>query len=190
MNEYYTYAYLREDRTPYYIGKGKNNRINQRHNKFIKVPPVERRIYLKQNLTEEEAFLHEVYMIEVLGRRDLGTGILQNRTPGGDKPPLCTGVSEETRKKISESHKGKKKPWTWNKGKVTSYTDRATYMRDYRRRKEEDNYVDGRTTRTDYTRKNPSTKPGAVYAREWRKRRKLLDGNRPSHTKGFGGIIN
>ena len=172
MNEYYTYAYLREDGTPYYIGKGKGKRINSTHTKFIKLPPKERRIYLKQNLTEDEAFKHEIYMIYVLGRRDLGTGLLQNRTPGGDKPPVCTRQSEETRRKISESHKGMKKPWVWNKGVVSSNNERAQYMREYRRRKRKGEYVDGRTTRTDYTRKNPSTNPAAIYAREWRRRRK------------------
>ena len=120
---YYTYAYLREDKTPYYIGKGKENRIYSKQ-KNIKPPKDKSRIlYLKQNLTEEEAFKHEIYMIDVFGRKDLGTGILHNRTDGGEGSSGCIPseetkrklsevnkgriVSEETRKKISETSKGK-----------------------------------------------------------------------------------
>jgi hypothetical protein len=80
---YYTYAYLREDGTPYYIGKGTKNRIDNRHVN-VTVPPEDRRIYLKRGLSEIDAFRHEMYMIDVLGRKDLGTGILINRTPGGE----------------------------------------------------------------------------------------------------------
>jgi hypothetical protein len=85
MKNFYTYAYLREDRTPYYIGKGSGNRAYRRTKKCIKPPKDKSRIILlKQNLTEEEAFRHEKYMINVFGRKDLGTGILHNRTNGGD----------------------------------------------------------------------------------------------------------
>ena len=104
---YYTYAYLREDKTPYYIGKGKGNRAYKRRKTDIKPPKDKSRIIvLKQNLTEEEAFRHEVYMIAVFGRKDLGTGILQNRTDGGEG---ASGAikSDETRKKLSEANKGR-----------------------------------------------------------------------------------
>ena len=107
-NRFYTYAYLREDRTPYYIGKGQGRRISNRRKGEIKPPKDKTRvIFLKQNITEEEAFKHEIYMIAVFGRKDLGTGILHNRTDGGE------GASgnihtEETRRKISEKNKGKK----------------------------------------------------------------------------------
>jgi hypothetical protein len=105
MNNYYTYAYLREDGTPYYIGKGKGKRIHQKCRRLFNLPPKERRIFLKKNLTEEEAFKHEIYMIAVLGRKDLGTGILNNFTNGGEG---ASGLkcSEETKRKLSESHKG------------------------------------------------------------------------------------
>jgi hypothetical protein len=82
---FYTYAYLRENRTPYYIGKGKGKRLYKKHHKRISVPKDKSRIiFLKQNITEEEAFKHEKYMISVFGRIDLGTGILRNRTDGGE----------------------------------------------------------------------------------------------------------
>ena len=104
---YYTYAYLREDKTPYYIGKGKGNREYKRSRNDIRPPKDKSRIlYLKQNLTEEEAFKHEIYMIDVFGRKDLGTGILHNRTDGGEGSSGCI-PSEETKRKLSEVNKGK-----------------------------------------------------------------------------------
>ena len=105
---YYTYAYLREDGTHYYIGKGKGRRLYRKYENEIKLPKDKNRIiFLKQNLTEEDAFKHEIYMIAVLGRKDLGTGILRNKTNGGDG---TSGYihTEETKKKMSKIHKGKK----------------------------------------------------------------------------------
>lgn len=106
MNNFYTYAYLREDGTPYYIGKGKGKRINEKQHNRINLPTKERRIYLKQNLTEAESFRHEIYMIAIFGRKDLGTGILQNQTNGGEG---SSGIlrSEETKNKISETMKNR-----------------------------------------------------------------------------------
>ena len=106
---FYTYAYLREDGTPYYIGKGKGRRYKNRSKNDIKPPRDKSRvIFLKQNLTEEEAFKHEIYMIAMFGRKDLETGILHNKTDGGDG---CSGFNhrEETKKKISKANKNPSK---------------------------------------------------------------------------------
>jgi hypothetical protein len=99
--EYYTYAYLREDGTPYYIGKGKNRRSFDRKKHTVFVPSKDRIIFLKQNLTEEQSIRHEIYMIAVFGRKDLGTGILHNKTDGGDG---CSGYfhSEKHKKRMSK----------------------------------------------------------------------------------------
>jgi hypothetical protein len=118
---YYTYAYLREDTTPYYIGKGKGSRI-YRKTRRIKPPKDKSRIiFLKQNLTEEEAFKHEIYMIAVFGRIDLGTGILHNMTNGGEGGSGRV-LSEETRRKLSDANRGKNHP---NYGKTTSLETKA-----------------------------------------------------------------
>jgi len=105
--KFYTYAYLRKDNTPYYIGKGSGKRIFSRRGRPCVTPKDKSRIiFLKQNLTEEEAFKHEIYMIAVFGRKDLGTGILHNRTNGGDGSSGAVR-SYELRKKISDSLKGR-----------------------------------------------------------------------------------
>lgn len=109
-NKYYTYAYLREDKTPYYIGKGKANRAFKKHK--VGTPPKNRILFLKKNLTEQEAFAHEMYMINVLGRIDLGTGILENKNAGGNGSSGKI-YSQEERDRIRNDVLGRK--W-WNNG--------------------------------------------------------------------------
>ena len=72
------------------------------------MPPKDksRILILKKNLTQEEAFKHEIYMISIFGRKDIGTGILRNRTDGGDGN-RGRKQSEEAKKKIGNAHRGK-----------------------------------------------------------------------------------
>ena len=105
---YYTYAYLRKtDKTPYYIGKGQKRRMFAEHlrgNGSFTPKDRGRIIILKYFVDEIEAYKHEMYMIAVLGRKDLGTGILINISDGGEG---SSNVSQRTRELIGKAHKGK-----------------------------------------------------------------------------------
>ena len=85
--KYYVYAYLREDETPYYIGKGKNNRAwksHKRTNGTELLPKDKTRIViLHNNLLEHQAFDIEKKLIAKYGRVDNETGILRNVSDGG-----------------------------------------------------------------------------------------------------------
>jgi len=110
---YYVYAYLRSDLTPYYIGKGKDKRAWKKQRLEVGKPTNESQIIiLKYNLTEDDAFILEKKLIEEHGRIDLGTGILRNKTEGGDGPSGRI-ISKETCEKISAAKKGNT---PWNKG--------------------------------------------------------------------------
>lgn len=108
--KYYVYAYIRKiDGTPYYIGKGCNKRaIYGKH--FVTIPRDKSKIViLESNLSEVGALALERRYIEWYGRKDIGTGILHNKTEGGEVGPTNIGRthSEATKEKIRLTKLGK-----------------------------------------------------------------------------------
>ena len=118
----------------FYIGIGKNEKraysrtertklwknIINKHDYTVEI--------LYNGLTWEEACEKEKELIKFYGKRNSGNGTLVNITDGGDGR-LGAYPSEETRKKMSESHKGKN---TWSKGCKQSEKTKQK-LRDYYR---------------------------------------------------------
>ena len=123
MNEYYVYIYWRLDiNEPFYIGKGKGYRYihlynrNEHFNNILNKIPTMVEIF-KENLTNEQASDIECWLInELVFEYGFSIDIknnystdhychLCNMTWGGDG---ASGYfkSEETKRKIGESHKG------------------------------------------------------------------------------------
>ncbi len=140
-NEFYVYVYIDPSKRgsyfydglnfsflyePFYIGKGQNDRImvhlneyrlkkksylSNKINKILKSgnEPIIFKLY--ENLTEQEAFEKEIFLIDSIGRKIKNSGPLTNIVDGGNG---VTGLvhTEESRKKMSL--KGDKHP-NWNK---------------------------------------------------------------------------
>ena len=103
MNNFYVYAYLREDGSPYYIGKG-NDRRAYHGTHSVSIPPRERIRILYENMSDEEARKKECWLIKQFGRKDLNEGCLYNRTDGGDGLGRC---SDSTKEAISKAQKAR-----------------------------------------------------------------------------------
>jgi len=102
MNIYYVYQYLREDGTPYYIGKGSKNRAYSTCRTIPRPKDRSKIQIIAHHLFESEALLLETKLISIFGRIDLGTGILHNKTNGGEG--ACRVANKVA----------------WNKGKIQS----------------------------------------------------------------------
>jgi hypothetical protein len=109
---FYVYVYKdprpTKNQQPVYVGKGTGDRdlshwSRGSHNKPLQdflshlrlreLTPICVRVFETEN--EQEAFDKEVQLIELYGRRDLGTGTLFNRTDGGEGASGAIRTAEE-----------------------------------------------------------------------------------------------
>jgi hypothetical protein len=98
---------------PFYVGKGKDKRCNVHLSSYKKnsngifrgklihiMEDLKQRPYifkLIENITEEQAFELEIYLIKLIGRKNLGFGPLSNMTNGGDGFSGSVKTEEERR---------------------------------------------------------------------------------------------
>jgi hypothetical protein len=113
----YVYAYLRENGTPYYIGKGSNK------GKREICPPKDnsRIIIVEAALTDIGALAIERRLIKWYGRKDNNSGILRNKSDGGDGS-CGRVVSNYERETKSLNQLGRKVLWICRKTTVNGKT--------------------------------------------------------------------
>ena len=171
---YYVYSYLREDFSPYYIGKGTKGRAYAYANHRIKAPKDKTRIHiLKSNLDEKEAYDLEKLYILMFGRKDLGTGILRNLSDGGEGP-VGYKTTPEQRRKISLSRIGKKHPlYGISPSEETKEKQRQALKGKYIKEK---NPMYGKTHTEENRKKISETHKGVPKSEEHRK--KISEGNK------------
>lgn len=208
MNTFYVYIYLDprkpgeyiyENMTfnyePFYIGKGKNNRLydhwtnkyykgefekNRHKNRKLKkiedyglLPII---FLLYNNLPQEVANNIEKLVIKRIGRYDLGKGPLCNLTDGGDG---TINSSAESRKKISDALKGK--PSCRLGSKHTEATKRKIATKSSKQMKG--------IPRTEYEKQCISrTHKGKVVSEETRKRISESHKGQKAWNKGLIGV--
>jgi hypothetical protein len=103
MGEFYVYMYCKVVGTPFYVGKGKDDRHlyhlqeakkeNTKDPNNLKINTIRKILksgnepivkFIDTDLSEEQAFELEEFLISEIGRVDVGTGTLTNLTNGGE----------------------------------------------------------------------------------------------------------
>jgi DNA-binding CsgD family transcriptional regulator len=123
MNKYYVYAHVNaKSGVVFYIGKGTRDRAkslcrrSDRWHNYVKKYGYFI-LYLDENISQDESFMKEVYYIKYFGRKDYHTGSLINMSDGGVGGNNNKGrvFSDEWKRKLSESQKGRIGTWRGKK---------------------------------------------------------------------------
>jgi len=148
---FYVYMYVRDDGTPWYIGKGsKYRRRHYNHHlpKEFQRPADEFIITVKENMTEAAAFALEIELIAKYKRKCDG-GILVNKCLGGagtkgfkhspDRPSPMKGKQHSAESKVKMSESAKKRGANYSStyvltdkdGNHTVVTNLTAYCREH-----------------------------------------------------------
>lgn len=121
---FYTYLWLREDGTPYYVGYGQKQRAFKKQNHNVPLPPSLDRVLVEYHDSIQDAKFAEQFLISYFGRKDIGTGCLRNLTEGGEG---TTGkkFTPEQIQRLSEAHLGQAGFWT-NKKLSDNHKDKLS----------------------------------------------------------------
>jgi hypothetical protein len=133
--KFYSYLWLRKDGSPYYAGKGSAKRAFVRGSHNVPPPKDFSRILVFSMASEADAIESEIALIELFGRKDIGTGCLRNFTDGGDG---ISGLRHSvlSRRKMSAAKKGRP---SWNKGRELSAEHRKALSEAQKKRKDSRN---------------------------------------------------
>ncbi len=116
----YVYCYLREDGSPYYVGKATSQyRPFQDH--AVGIPPQTERVrVMRSGLTEEKAFEWEIFFIAHYGRKDNNTGTLRNSTDGGEGPAGNVWTEEQKARLCEARQKWDRNNVRWWGAKISA----------------------------------------------------------------------
>jgi len=117
-NNYYVYTYLDCNNNPYYVGMGKGRRAVEKH-LYVDVPDLSK-ILIEDNMSQEQAWEREIYLIDMYGMKCKNKGPLLNLQKGGKTQKSGWHQSEATKQRISKSLTGIKKKTTINYKKPKS----------------------------------------------------------------------